>query len=87
MTEFSFPHVSVGGLPPGVPDQPDLDLEAVVSSLPDLLFQTCDFGAMLEYVTCRKCKVPMKELKGHIYHKQRKWTCPQCAKIRMQKQK
>jgi hypothetical protein len=27
----------------------------------------------------------MKELKGHIYHKQRKWTCPQCAKIRMQK--
>jgi len=29
----------------------------------------------------------MKELKGHIYHKQRKWKCPKCGKIRMQKQK
>jgi len=29
----------------------------------------------------------MKELKGHIYHKQRKWQCPQCGKIRMEKQK
>jgi hypothetical protein len=29
----------------------------------------------------------MKELKGHIYHKQRKWKCPQCGKIRMQQQK
>ena len=29
----------------------------------------------------------MKELKGHIYHKQRKWKCPQCAKVRMQKQR
>jgi hypothetical protein len=29
----------------------------------------------------------MKELKGHIYHKQRKWKCPKCAKVRMQKQK
>jgi hypothetical protein len=27
----------------------------------------------------------MKELKGHIYHNQRKWKCPKCAKIRMQK--
>jgi hypothetical protein len=27
----------------------------------------------------------MKELKGHIYHKQRKWKCPKCSKIRMQK--
>jgi hypothetical protein len=26
----------------------------------------------------------MKELKGHIYHKQRKWKCPQCGKVRMQ---
>jgi transposase-like protein len=40
---------------------------------------------MLEYVTCPRCKLPMKELKGHIYHKQRKWTCPRCARIRMQK--
>jgi predicted RNA-binding Zn-ribbon protein involved in translation (DUF1610 family) len=29
----------------------------------------------------------MKELKGHIYHKQRKWKCPQCGKARMQKPK
>jgi hypothetical protein len=29
----------------------------------------------------------MKELKGHIYHKQRKWKCPKCAKVRMQKQR
>ena len=37
-------------------------------------------------VTCRKCRVPMKELKGHIFHKQRKWKCPKCARIRMQQQ-
>jgi hypothetical protein len=29
----------------------------------------------------------MKELKGHIFHKQRKWQCPKCSKIRMQQQK
>jgi hypothetical protein len=29
----------------------------------------------------------MKEFKGHIYHKQRKWKCPKCAKVRMQKPK
>ncbi len=29
----------------------------------------------------------MKELKGHIYHKKRKWECPKCRRIRMQKQK
>ena len=29
----------------------------------------------------------MKELKGHIYHKQRKWECPKCSKVRMQKPK
>jgi hypothetical protein len=29
----------------------------------------------------------MREIKGHIYHKQRKWKCPKCAKVRMQKQK
>jgi len=27
----------------------------------------------------------MKELKGHIYHKQRKWKCPKCNRVRMQK--
>jgi hypothetical protein len=26
----------------------------------------------------------MKELKGHIYHKKRKWKCPQCNRVRMQ---
>jgi hypothetical protein len=36
---------------------------------------------------CKHCKVAMKELKGHIYHKQRKWRCPQCSRVRMQKQK
>ena len=29
----------------------------------------------------------MKELKGHIFHKKRKWQCPQCRKIKMQKPK
>ena len=26
----------------------------------------------------------MKELKGHIYHKKRKWKCPKCSRVRMQ---
>jgi hypothetical protein len=29
----------------------------------------------------------MREIKGHIYHKRRKWKCPKCDKVRMQKQK
>ena len=29
----------------------------------------------------------MKELKGHIYHKKRKWKCPHCNRVRMQAQK
>ena len=29
----------------------------------------------------------MKELKGHIYHKKRKWKCPKCGKVRMQAHK
>ena len=44
----------------------------------------CDAGIQ---VTCRKCRIPMKELKGHIYHGQRKWQCPACLKIKMQKPK
>jgi hypothetical protein len=28
----------------------------------------------------------MQELKGHIYHKKRKWKCPQCNRVRMQAQ-
>ncbi len=39
-----------------------------------------------EGVTCKICKVAMKELKGHVYHKQRKWRCPICARVKMQKQ-
>jgi hypothetical protein len=38
-------------------------------------------------VTCRKCKVAMREVKGHIYHQQRKWKCPKCATVRMQKRR
>jgi len=29
----------------------------------------------------------MKELKGHIYHKKRKWKCPKCSRIKLQKSK
>ena len=29
----------------------------------------------------------MKELKGHIYHKKRKWKCSKCGKVRMQEHK
>jgi len=29
----------------------------------------------------------MKELKGHIYHKKRKWKCPKCGRARMQAQR
>jgi transposase-like protein len=35
-------------------------------------------------MTCKTCRIPMKELKGHIYHKQRKWKCPKCRRVRMQ---
>lgn len=45
-------------------------------------------SAILEYtVTCKKCRVQMKELKGHIYHKKRKWKCPKCNRVRMQEPK
>ena len=37
-------------------------------------------------MTCKICKVAMKEMKGHVYHKQRKWKCPICARVKMQKQ-
>jgi hypothetical protein len=37
-------------------------------------------------MTCKKCRVQMKELKGHIYHKKRKWKCPRCSRVRMQQQ-
>ena len=37
-----------------------------------------------ETVTCKKCRILMKELRGHIYHKKRKWRCPRCSRVRMQ---
>jgi len=37
-------------------------------------------------MTCKRCRVPMKELKGHIYHGKRKWKCPKCNRVRMQTQ-
>jgi len=27
----------------------------------------------------------MEELKGHVYHKNRKWRCPRCGRASMQK--
>jgi hypothetical protein len=29
----------------------------------------------------------MKEIKGHIYHGKRKWSCPKCGRARMQEPK
>jgi hypothetical protein len=37
-------------------------------------------------MTCQKCRIQMKELKGHIYHKKRKWKCTSCGRVRMQAQ-
>lgn len=33
---------------------------------------------------CPRCKTPMKEEK-RAFHKQRKWVCPKCGKVRFQK--
>ena len=33
---------------------------------------------------CPRCKTPMRESK-RTYHKKRKWICPNCGKVRMQK--
>ena len=52
-----------------------------------LSYKSCKDGQEDLSVTCQRCKVPMKELKGHIYHKKRKWKCPQCNRIRMQEPK
>jgi transposase-like protein len=38
-------------------------------------------------MTCNRCKVAMRELKGHVFHKMRKWRCPKCHKIKMQRPK
>jgi hypothetical protein len=37
-------------------------------------------------MTCKHCRVAMTELKGHVYHKKRKWKCPKCNRVRMQVQ-
>jgi len=47
----------------------------------------CGGDARYYPLTCKICKTPMKELKGHIYHKKRKWKCPKCGRVRMQEQK
>ena len=39
-------------------------------------------------MTCKFCKVPMKqERPAHLFHGNRKWRCPGCARVRMQKPK
>ena len=35
---------------------------------------------------CPKCRQKMKEI-SRAFHKQRKWVCPKCGKVRMQKPK
>jgi hypothetical protein len=47
----------------------------------------CDHRNEESIVTCKSCKVAMRELKGHIYHQQRKWRCPKCKRVRMQAHK
>lgn len=32
---------------------------------------------------CPKCRVKMVEQK-RVFHKNRKWVCPRCGKVRMQ---
>lgn len=34
-------------------------------------------------MTCKKSRVPMRELR-RSYHKKRKWVCPVCGRARMQ---
>ena len=33
---------------------------------------------------CPKCRIAMKEEK-RSFHKQRKWICPKCGKVRFQR--
>jgi hypothetical protein len=47
-------------------------------------FEPLSFDTLM---TCKTCRIPMKELKGHIYHKKRKWKCPKCRRVRMQEPK
>jgi transposase-like protein len=34
-------------------------------------------------VNCKRCKVKMQPTRG-THHKQKKWTCPQCGRSRME---
>ena len=36
-------------------------------------------------VTCKQCRVSMLELKGHLYHGNRKFRCPLCRRVKMKK--
>ncbi len=36
-------------------------------------------------MTCKRCRVAMVELKGHIYHGKRKFRCPLCRRVQMKK--
>ncbi len=38
-------------------------------------------------MTCKRCRVAMVELKGHIYHGKRKFRCPSCQRAKMKKPK
>jgi hypothetical protein len=55
------------------------------SLLGELLTQISVYHQIL--MTCKYCRVAMRELKGHIFHGKRKWQCPRCNRIRMQVQK
>ena len=35
---------------------------------------------------CDRCKTKMREMR-RSHHKQRKWVCPKCGRVRMQKQR
>lgn len=37
-------------------------------------------------MTCPRCRHPMREVPG-TFHKQRKWLCPHCGKVRLQRQR
>lgn len=34
-------------------------------------------------MTCPKCRIKMREQK-RSFHKQRKWVCPRCKRVRME---
>ncbi|AFL90529.1 hypothetical protein Terro_4332 [Terriglobus roseus DSM 18391] len=38
-------------------------------------------------MTCKRCRVRMREISGHIFHGKRKFRCPQCNRAKMKKPK